>query len=174
MSGTTANRSYPYPQLTDTVDVPGDIQALADALDTDVQDILDNYLKGESASITTDSTSWTTAETQLISVTLDVVSGITYGVSALVAIGTSLANDIDFPRIREDSLTGNQLVGQNLIMPTIAGSGYPISLYTEYTAVSTASKTFVLTGNRIVGTGAHQAHAATNRPSFLTVTPLLR
>ncbi len=33
---TTANRLYPYPTATDNVDVPGDIQALAEALDTEL------------------------------------------------------------------------------------------------------------------------------------------
>lgn len=40
MSSTTS-RGYPYPQLTDTVDVPGDIQALAEAIDADVADLAD-------------------------------------------------------------------------------------------------------------------------------------
>ncbi len=35
--GTTANRSYPYPETTDNIDVPGDIEALADAIDADVE-----------------------------------------------------------------------------------------------------------------------------------------
>lgn len=39
MAGTTANRGYPYPESTDTVDVAGDIQALASAVDTDVEDL---------------------------------------------------------------------------------------------------------------------------------------
>lgn len=41
MSASTSNRSYPYPQLTDSVDPPGDIEALAEAVDTDVQAVDD-------------------------------------------------------------------------------------------------------------------------------------
>jgi hypothetical protein len=44
MSATTSNRGYPYPQNTDTVDVPGDVEALAEAIDTDVDGLLDSYL----------------------------------------------------------------------------------------------------------------------------------
>lgn len=35
--GTSPNRSYPYPAESDAVDVPGDMEALADAVDTDVE-----------------------------------------------------------------------------------------------------------------------------------------
>ena len=174
MSGTTGNRSYPYPQLTDTVDVPGDIQALADALDTDVQDILDNYLKGESSPITSNTATWTSSESgALVSVTFNLVSGITYAISSFLAVNGG-AGDVDFMRIREDTSSGNQIQGQNLFIGSVAGSGYPSIMYVEYTAVSTASKTFVLTGNRLVGSTAHQGQVATNRPGYLTITPLLR
>lgn len=37
MPATTPNRSYPYPVPTDPVDVPGDIQRLAEAVNDDVQ-----------------------------------------------------------------------------------------------------------------------------------------
>lgn len=37
MSAFTPNRAYPYPVPTDPVDVAGDIQALAEAVDTDLQ-----------------------------------------------------------------------------------------------------------------------------------------
>lgn len=35
--GTTANRSYPYPDPTDPADMAGGLQALAEAVDTDVE-----------------------------------------------------------------------------------------------------------------------------------------
>lgn len=38
MSATTS-RGYPYPQLTDDVDPPGDLQDLAEAIDADVQTV---------------------------------------------------------------------------------------------------------------------------------------
>ena len=45
--------------------------------------------------------------------------------------------------------------------------------YAEYTAVSTGAKTFVVTGQRVVGTGtAHRIRAGASRPTFLTVTLL--
>jgi hypothetical protein len=35
MPGATGNRSYPYPLPTDSINVPRDVQALAEAIDTD-------------------------------------------------------------------------------------------------------------------------------------------
>lgn len=37
---TTSNRAYPYPQLTDDFDPPGDFQALAVAVDADVEAVV--------------------------------------------------------------------------------------------------------------------------------------
>lgn len=37
MPSTTANRAYPYPVAGDAVDIPGDMQRLASAIDTDVK-----------------------------------------------------------------------------------------------------------------------------------------
>lgn len=41
MPGTTPNRGYPYPLTTDSFDIPRDLQALAEAIDLDVEN-LDN------------------------------------------------------------------------------------------------------------------------------------
>lgn len=40
MAGTTPNRSYPYPEDTDTFDPTGDMEALAVAIDTDVDGLV--------------------------------------------------------------------------------------------------------------------------------------
>lgn len=40
--GTTANRLYPYPDPTDPADMPGALQALAEAVDIDVQALVDS------------------------------------------------------------------------------------------------------------------------------------
>jgi hypothetical protein len=49
--GTTANRSYPYPEGSDAVDVPGDVQALADAVDADLEAV-DNAKADKTTTIT--------------------------------------------------------------------------------------------------------------------------
>lgn len=46
MPAFTPNRVYPYPVPTDTTDVPGDLQRLAEAIDADVCGIRDNNLGG--------------------------------------------------------------------------------------------------------------------------------
>lgn len=38
--GTTANRSYPYPDPTDPADFPGGMQALAEAVDSDISNLV--------------------------------------------------------------------------------------------------------------------------------------
>lgn len=46
MPTTTPNRGYPLPVSTDAVNVPSDMQALGDAIDTDVDGILDLFNPG--------------------------------------------------------------------------------------------------------------------------------
>lgn len=167
-------RGYTYPDSSGSDRIWEHFQELAGDIDTDVQAIVDRYLSGEATAVTAAGSSYTSAETLFATVTIAVVTGVTYAITADFAISTSLANDIDFPRIREDSISGTQLQGKNLIMPTVAGSGYPGHLYAEYVAVGTGNKSFVLTGNRIVGTGAHTQQAAANTPNYLKVQPLFR
>ena len=42
MPATTPNRFYPYPVPADTTDIPGDLQRLAEAIDTDLCDLTAN------------------------------------------------------------------------------------------------------------------------------------
>lgn len=42
MPGSTANRAYPYPVPADPTDIPGDIQALAEAVDADLCNLTAN------------------------------------------------------------------------------------------------------------------------------------
>jgi hypothetical protein len=167
-------RGYTYPDSSGSDRIWEHFQELATDIDTDVGTLVAKYMTGFVTPATADGTSYTTAETLFMSITCALITGVVYAVEADIAISTTLANDIDFPRVREDTITGNTLQAKNLIMTTVAGSGYPISLYAEYTAVATANKTFVVTGNRIVGTGAHQMRAAATSPNWLRVTPLLR
>jgi hypothetical protein len=53
MADTTADRGYPYPETSDTIDVPGDIQALADAVDADVEGLVDPDVETTTANIGT-------------------------------------------------------------------------------------------------------------------------
>ena len=47
----TANRNYPYSQTTDNADIPGDIQALAEAIDLDMTAVLSTVLPRRMARI---------------------------------------------------------------------------------------------------------------------------
>lgn len=59
MAGTTPNRLYPYPTSTDAFDVPGDIERLARAVDTDVQLLDDSIIQRPFAKV-----SWRSAANQ--------------------------------------------------------------------------------------------------------------
>jgi hypothetical protein len=55
--GTTANRSYPYPDPADPADMAGALQALAEAVDTDVQSLSNSVTAPPLSVFSGDSTS---------------------------------------------------------------------------------------------------------------------
>jgi hypothetical protein len=169
---TTPNLALRYPSLSSAPNVPQDIQNLASDVDTAVV----GRLKGQTTPIIADSATWTGTETgSLASVTLNVTAGVTYGLTLYIAVSSTVTGtEISFMRIREDTATGNQLAAASLPMPTSGTTGFPITVYTEYTAVSTGAKTFVVTGQRVSGTGSHQVRAGTGRNSYFTVEPKQR
>lgn len=59
MAGTTAERGYPYPETTDTFDPPGDVQALADAIDADVADLYEVDYTNDPGAVAAGFTLWT-------------------------------------------------------------------------------------------------------------------
>lgn len=127
-----------------------------------------------STPITADSATFTTTEVSLVSVTFTQALGVTYAINVQTAFSSTVTGtEIVFARVREDTLTGNQLQGLISYMPTAGSSGYPISMYCEYTAASTGSKTIVLTAVRSSGTGTYQLRAGSNHPGAITVTKIV-
>ena len=119
---------------------------------------------------TSDSSTFTTSETALQSVTAAVVSGRTYRVKWATRLSSSVANDQIGANIREDSVAGAQLAGDNIqVFGASSTNGWPFRAEVEYTADATESKTFVATGTRISGSGNCFREAASNRPSYLYV-----
>lgn len=145
-------------------------------------DLLNQNLQGATGVAVADSASITTVETVVLTTTLSMTSGQTYGIylKANISSGTQMAWNVATPtfelalvRIREDNATGTQMSLDLIIQPSSSSSGYPLSAYAEYTAVSTASKTIVATLIKSTGTGGWQLRASATRPSTLRVQPLV-
>lgn len=118
---------------------------------------------------TSDVGTFTTTETQLDAVTAALVSGRVYKV---VWEGAGVSDAIDttmLVRIRENNTSGTIIQERNFYIPTGSSSGYAMHLSVPYTAVSTANKTFVITGTRNGGSGNLLAEGAANHPRQLFV-----
>ncbi len=111
------------------------------------------------------------AETTVDTVTASLVAGRIYKVTWDGAYTGSVAADTAFARLREDSSSGTQLMLRRLDnrLTNGAGSGWPLHLEAEYTAVSTGNKTFAATIARATGTGNFNVVAAATLPSYLYV-----
>lgn len=120
--------------------------------------------------LTSDSSTWDdTPEVSITTVTATLVSGQRYKIWFHGRVSTDVANDTAGLRIREDAgVAGTQLGFTNMHMPTTSGNGFTTTVYAEYTAAASGSKTFTLTGQRTAGTGvAHRVRAAGSSPAFL-------
>ncbi len=140
-------------------------------------DLLNQNLQGVTTAVVTDSAA-ISAETVGITVVIAVTAGQTYGITVKATIGSSavgtLGTNLAIVRIREDSVSGNQL-SQDVFTPlTSASAGFAYSTYTEYTAASTTTKTIVFTFARNTATTeTYIIRAAANRPTFMRVQPLV-
>jgi hypothetical protein len=111
-----------------------------------------------------------TAETVIDSVTPNLITGLTYDIKWNGVVQSTVADGIARMRIREDSLSGTQLQLRQQSTAIAASQSFPVSgLETEYTAVETGPKTFVVTGIRQTGTGTLSCFAAADTPTLLTV-----
>jgi hypothetical protein len=145
-------------------------------------DLLNQNLQGITGNAVADSASITTTETIVLTASLSMTSGQTYGIylNANISSTTQMAWNVATPtfelafiRIREDNATGTQMALALQIQPSSSSSGYPVTAYAEYTAVSTASKTIVATLVKGTGSGPWQLRASATRPSTLRVQPLV-
>lgn len=127
-----------------------------------------SYRIGTAVSVAT-SSGFTTTETVTDTISVTLLSGRTYEVVHDGIWSSTVAGDGAQLRVREDSLTGTMLNGQDIHLQG-AGRVYMSHLRALYTAVSSGLKTFVVTGVRNVGTGTITRNAATTNPSQFTVT----
>jgi len=192
MSGTTTNYAFPYPSMSDSPAGGTQIQNLATAVDTAL-DTVDDRLDVAEATIVTHTGNITTlqdetrfrkattvstsnssnvgaTEAVLRSVTFNAVSGQRYEIRFNGSMLTDVSGDTNILRIREDNLAGTQLRLSQVYLFNASSSGYLVSMTTEWTASSTASKTMVLTSQRNAGTGTgHHLIASATNPDYFSV-----
>lgn len=118
---------------------------------------------------TSDSSTFTTGDTEVASLTAALVSGRTYRVRFSGGFVSTVSGDIVLGRIREDTSAGTVLQEKNRNIGTTSGAGEGFEFEAEYTAVSTGSKTFVVTSVRNGGTGTLHRDGAAVRPSYFYV-----
>ena len=117
---------------------------------------------------TSDSATITTTETVVMTVVAPVVVGRTYRVTFDAAFDPDALDDTHVARIREDSVTGAPIQVRRMVV-ALGNNLQPINSETEYTAVATEDKTFVLTFVRSSGTGGIIMNASAGGPTFLYV-----
>lgn len=119
---------------------------------------------------TSDSTTFTTTETVIMTISVPLVIGRRYRIhhTSIIASNAAGATDV-MVRLREDSVIGTILTQE---VVTVGGSafGWGPRLFREFTAVATANKTFVVTGERIGGVAnTMRLEADATRPAYLYV-----
>lgn len=110
----------------------------------------------------------TTTETAVASVTAPLVSGRTYRLTFSGRIRSSVSGDDITFRLREDSTTGTVLWEIDTDLEQ-ASLNQPMRCEAEFTATTTADKTFIASMFRITGTGTLVEDAGANAPSYLYV-----
>lgn len=117
----------------------------------------------------------TTVATEIVvaTVTASLTTGRKYKIVSKNRGGSTVANDTILMRIREDSLVGTEMDVGRIFCPDLDGAAHgPCYLEAEYTAVSTAVKSFVLCASRRTGTGNINLRAGATSPGMLYVEAL--
>lgn len=116
----------------------------------------------------TSSTATFTAETVTDTITVNLISGKTYLVTAHQMWNSSVANDVAMASLREDNVGGN-ILNQRSVLCANTSRWFGTVLPALYVAVATGSKTFVVTGQRVAGTGNITRGGASTTPSLVIV-----
>lgn len=149
MSGTTANRGYPYPQLSDNNNPPADIQALAEALDTDVDALAEPpmcVLVQQTAQ-----SGWTA----------DTLTGVTFGTGSTVVDHLSIHS--------ESSNTSRLVIGKKLGWWEVSGIYCPLTNSSSTRWRATIGKN----GTAINGTFVGNAPGSSQFEGLKTSFPVL-
>lgn len=158
MSGLTG-LGFPYPQLTDDFDPPGDMQALAVAVDTEVSAIEDRprYYGTFAATIANNT------NTSLTPTTVDAVGGIT-AVGTVITVPAAGWYDIGVViRWNSQTTTVGTRVGRFNVNSVDRGFfGFPTSTSQNSTNITSAgvSRLLLAAGDQIVVQAFHTAGAS--------------
>lgn len=125
-----------------------------------------------SSSETSDSSTFTTTETVIGTLTFTRVSGVTYMIEAEAQVSSDTANDVVRILLREDNSTGTAIDhGVIEINSTADARPNTRNLRALHTAPASTSKTFVVTALRISGgSGVIRREASTTAPQLFTAT----
>lgn len=131
------------------------------------------YGTRQSVAQTVDTGNFSTTETVVLTLNTTVVNGMKYRITAQArpvanAVG-SPSNESCILRIREDNTAGNQIQAGQVYLASTSAVGYVGALYTEYTAVATGAKSFVLTGQRGTGANTQYVTGSGNSPGYLAI-----
>jgi hypothetical protein len=115
---------------------------------------------------------FTTTETVTDTITVTLSINKTYLVAHSAMWNSSVAADTVAVRMREDNLTGTALNGFDV---NLSATSHYFNAYIRcyYTATSSGSKTFVITGQRVAGSGNVMRAANTTNPSIFNVDQVL-
>lgn len=131
-------------------------------------DVDDQFRRMATTTLTTNSASITTTETSIGSVTAPLVAGRTYGVRLIGGVDTDTPNTQADARLREDSVSGTEMTLRRVNCPDATGR-HPAELYAEFTAASTAAKTFHATLVRASAGGTFIRIASATIPTYLHI-----
>lgn len=120
--------------------------------------------------LSANSAAWTTAESAaLISATAALTNGSVYKLQLFTHVQSTVTTEPAQIRIREDNATGTQVAITQTFCGTTSGNGFFVYIYAEYTAVATANKVFVVTGQRNGGSASQTLVASPTKVSYLTI-----
>lgn len=164
------------------VNVATELASLQTQIDANADDITQNVVaiadleaelnkRGRIATSieTSDSSTFTTTETQVQSVTAALVSGRTYKVTFDTALATDNSGDLGTAIIREDNVSGQALQNRRVDLAGITTLGFPVHVEVEFTASSSGNKTFSGSMDRINGSGNLYRVGSSVRPSYMYV-----
>jgi hypothetical protein len=119
-------------------------------------------LVGTKSLRTVGSGTFTTSETILDTVTVDVVAGRSYKIIWDTQLQSSVADGYARARIRETNVSGTVVQLRNHPTNLTASQSFPIRMEASWTATSTGSMTFVATAVRMTGTGNLSSFASSD------------
>jgi hypothetical protein len=122
-----------------------------------------------SSAAVSDSANFTTTETVVLTVTAALVSGRTYSVWAGPTFHSTVDGDVVHSQMRQDNVSGTVMDRTDDYIRVTATTIDKTILFALYTATTTGNKTFVVTGDRVSGSGNCRLEADTIRPAYMLV-----